>query len=66
MVQEVVDDRCGNAALIDVGVLAVVPLEKLPEAITSAHGRSTSLGEPVHELLGTFTSASLSLLTTRA
>jgi hypothetical protein len=54
LMREIVDGSCANAALIDVGVRAVVPLDKLPEAITSAHGASTDLGEPVRELLGTF------------
>jgi hypothetical protein len=54
IMREIVDRRCANAALIDVGVRAVVPLDKLPEAITSAHGASTSLDEPVRVLFGTF------------
>lgn len=54
MVREIADERCGNAALIDVGVRAVVPLEKLPEAIMSADGGTTNLTDPVRKLLGTF------------
>jgi hypothetical protein len=54
MVREIADERCGNAALIDVGVRAVVPLEKLPEAIMSADGGTTNLAGPVSKLLGTF------------
>jgi hypothetical protein len=54
IVREISDERCGNAALIDVGVRAVVPLDKLPEAILSADGGSTNLAGPVRELLGTF------------
>jgi hypothetical protein len=54
IVQQVADDRCGNAALIDIRIRAVVPLDSLPEAIASAQGSDTSLGGPVEELLGTF------------
>jgi hypothetical protein len=54
IMREIVDGSCAKGALIDVGVRDVVPLDKLPEAITSAPGPSTSLGEPVRELLGTF------------
>jgi hypothetical protein len=54
IMQEIVDDRCGNAALIDVGIRTVVPLDKLAEVMTIVHGGSTSLSEPVKELLSTF------------
>jgi len=54
IVQEVADEHCGDAALIDVSILAFVPLENLAEAITSTHGSSTGLGEPIRELLRTF------------
>ena len=55
IIREIVDGSCAKAALIDVSVRAVVPLDKLPQAATSAHGAaSTSLGEPVQELLDTF------------
>jgi hypothetical protein len=54
IVREVADARCGNAALVDVGIRALVPLDELPEAITSARGSSTHLDAPVRELLGTF------------
>jgi hypothetical protein len=54
IMQQIVDTRCGNAAVIDVGVRAVVPLDKLLETIMTVTGVGTSLAEPVKELLNTF------------
>jgi hypothetical protein len=54
IMREIVDDRCGSAALIDVRVRALMPLDKLSEALTSTHGTDTRLSEPVRELLGSF------------
>jgi hypothetical protein len=51
--REILDGRCGTAALIDVSVRTVMPLGELPEKIT-AEGSSTSLQQPVLELLRTF------------
>lgn len=53
IMREIVDGRCDTAAMIDVGVRTIMPLGELPATIT-AEGSSTSLGEPVLELLRTF------------
>lgn len=54
LIQEIVDERCGEeAALIDVSVRAVVPLDKLSE-VTTHGGCITSLAGPVKYLLSTF------------
>ncbi|MHB8271892.1 hypothetical protein [Bradyrhizobium sp.] len=53
IVREIVDGRCGMAALVDVRVRTVMPLGELPASIT-AEGSGTSLQEPVLELLRTF------------
>ena len=53
-VQQVAQDRCGSAALIDVTVRVVVPLEKLNDAISSLSGGSTDLSGPIKELLKSF------------
>jgi hypothetical protein len=54
-VQQVAQDRCGSAALIDVTVRGVVPLEKLKDSISSLSGGSTNLCGPIKELLKSFT-----------
>jgi hypothetical protein len=51
---EILDNRCASAALIDVSVRNVVPLEELSEAMGAIDGGSTGLYAPVEELLGTF------------
>lgn len=53
IVREIIDGRCGMAALIDVRVRTTMPFDELPARIT-AEGSSTSLQEPVLELLRTF------------
>jgi hypothetical protein len=53
IMREILDGRCGMAALIDVSVRTVMPLGELPQKI-EAEGSSTSLQEPVLELLRTF------------
>jgi hypothetical protein len=53
-VQQVAQNRCGSAALIDVTLRAVVPLEKLKDAISSLSGGSTDLSGPVKELVSNY------------
>jgi hypothetical protein len=54
MARDLANERCANAALIDTQVRAFVAVEKLPEAIKTTRGGSTSLGDPVKELLSAF------------
>jgi hypothetical protein len=54
IVRSIAGGGCATAALIDVQVRKIVPLDKLPEAVTSTHGSATNLAEPVRELLGNF------------
>jgi hypothetical protein len=54
LIREIADERCRNGALIDFEVRRFVPLDKLLDAINSAHGIGTDLDKPVRALLGTF------------
>jgi hypothetical protein len=54
IIREIVDDRCDHAALIDVSVRALMPLNRLPEALTSMNGVDTKLSDPIRALLDTF------------
>lgn len=55
IVQEIVDERCEMAALIDIDVRTLVQLEELPTAIEAAiDGGSTDLDKPIRKLLTTF------------
>jgi hypothetical protein len=55
IVEQIVDERCENAALMDVDLRTLVPLDELPRALEAAtHGGSTNLEKPIRELLTAF------------